>query len=74
MTWQVRHIKELPVFYITASFSIGAYVWLLYILLYQSPNIVEVWEGAVTFCLFGVLVWLAYAADQGACACGKGSI
>lgn len=60
-----RFIKELPVFGITAVFSVGAYVWLLYILVYSSPNVVEMWEGAVTFGLFPFLVWLAFLADQG---------
>ena len=58
-----RKIKELPVFYITAAFSIFAYLWLLYILMISTPNIVDVWEGVVTFLFFGVLVGLAYMAD-----------
>ena len=64
-----RLIKELPVFYITATFSIFAYLWLLLILVVISPNIVEVWEGLVTFALFPFLVWLAYRADQGTLPC-----
>merc|ERR1719506_3570655 len=58
-----RRIKELPVFYITATFSVLAYLWLLYILLYITPNIVDVWEGVTTFMLFLLLVWIAYSAD-----------
>ena len=58
-----RKIKELTVFYITAAFSIFAYLWLLYILMISTPNIVDVWEGVVTFLLFLLLVLLAYMAD-----------
>ena len=64
-----RYIKDRGVFYITATFSVAAYVWLIVILQMISPNIVEVWEGAVTFMLFPVLVWLAYIADQGCFDC-----
>ncbi|CAK0839102.1 unnamed protein product [Prorocentrum cordatum] len=42
---EVRAIKELPVFAITATFSVLAYAWLLVILLWRSPNVVEWWEG-----------------------------
>lgn len=62
---EVRYIKETPVYCITAFFSIFAYIWLLIILMVISPNIVEVWEGVVTFLFFPVLVTLAYLADRG---------
>ena len=66
-----RLIKDRSVFAVTATFSVLAYVWLIVILVSISPNVVEVWEGAVTFLLFAVLIWLAYAADQGACNFGS---
>jgi len=62
---QVKRIKELPVYGITAFFSVFAYVWLLVILMVTSPNVVEVWEGVTTFLFFPVLVVLAYLADRG---------
>ena len=34
-----RYIKELSVFFITATFSILAYLWLLVILVYITPNV-----------------------------------
>ena len=43
-----RAVPFQVVFYITAAASIFAYVWLLFILLISSPNIVEPWEGFVT--------------------------
>ncbi|CAJ1437263.1 unnamed protein product [Effrenium voratum] len=52
---EVRYIKETGVYAITASFSIFAYVWLLFILMVFSPDICEVWEGVVTFLLFPLL-------------------
>jgi hypothetical protein len=55
-TGEGRKIKSLGVFGITASFSVAAYVWLALILLYFSPNIVEVWEGVATLLLFPLLV------------------
>ena len=59
-----RLIKELGVFAITAVFSVAAYLWLLVILTVITPNVVDVWEGFITFILFPLLVWLAYLADQ----------
>jgi len=62
---QGRLIKDLNVFYITAAASIFAYVWLLYILMISSPNIVDLWEGSITFMMFPVLVLISYLADIG---------
>lgn len=50
-----RSIKELPVFYVTAAASLFAYIWLIYILLHSTPNIVEPWEGLLTFIFFPLL-------------------
>ena len=60
-----RSIKELPVFYLTAAASLLAYVWLIIILVYISPNFVEPWEGIVTFIMFPLLVYVAYRIDVG---------
>eukprot|EP00930_Biecheleria_cincta_P086996 TRINITY_DN76268_c0_g1_i1.p1 TRINITY_DN76268_c0_g1~~TRINITY_DN76268_c0_g1_i1.p1 ORF type:complete len:820 (-),score=136.76 TRINITY_DN76268_c0_g1_i1:143-2407(-) len=60
-----RKIKEIAVFLVTGSFSIFAYIWLLYILIYQSPDIVESWEAVLTFLFFVVLIIIAYMADRG---------
>jgi len=62
---QSRTIKELPVYCVTAFFSVFAYLWLLFILMGTSPNIVEVWEGVLTFLFFPLLVTLAFIADRG---------
>jgi len=60
-----RTIKELPVFGVTAAFSLFAYIWLIIILLVISPDVVEWWEGLMTFMFFPVLCWIAYLADIG---------
>jgi len=65
-------IADKTVFYITAAFSVFAYLWLLFILMVTSPNIIEVWEGAVTFLLFPILVALAFFADIRPKGDGKG--
>jgi len=62
---QVRFIKELPVYIVTASCSIFAYLWLLFILVGTSPNVVEVWEGVLTFLFFPMIVLVAWVADKG---------
>uniref|UniRef100_A0A3Q3BE90 Calx-beta domain-containing protein n=1 Tax=Kryptolebias marmoratus TaxID=37003 RepID=A0A3Q3BE90_KRYMA len=59
-----RKIKHLRVFFITAFWSIFAYIWLYIILAVISPGIVEVWEAAVTLCYFPLCVFLAWIADR----------
>ncbi|KAJ8723698.1 hypothetical protein PYW07_007678 [Mythimna separata] len=61
---EVRKIKHLRVFLVTATWSIFAYVWLYLILAVISPNEVEVWEGLVTFLFFPATVLTAYIADR----------
>eukprot|EP00927_Polykrikos_kofoidii_P045613 TRINITY_DN39647_c0_g1_i1.p1 TRINITY_DN39647_c0_g1~~TRINITY_DN39647_c0_g1_i1.p1 ORF type:complete len:846 (-),score=129.44 TRINITY_DN39647_c0_g1_i1:58-2595(-) len=61
----LRAVRETNVYAFTVTFSIFAYVWLLIILLFSSPNVVESWEGIVTFLLFPLLVGLAYLVDKG---------
>eukprot|EP00746_Dinoflagellata_sp_MGD_P168488 gnl/MRDRNA2_/MRDRNA2_99985_c0_seq1.p1 gnl/MRDRNA2_/MRDRNA2_99985_c0~~gnl/MRDRNA2_/MRDRNA2_99985_c0_seq1.p1 ORF type:complete len:849 (-),score=184.90 gnl/MRDRNA2_/MRDRNA2_99985_c0_seq1:9-2555(-) len=62
---EVRKVKDTAVFAITASFSIFAYVWLVIILQFVSPDVVEPWEGVLSFVYFPLLVLLAYLADIG---------
>ncbi|XP_023323081.1 sodium/calcium exchanger 1 isoform X2 [Eurytemora carolleeae] len=62
---ETRRIKNFTVFCVTAVFSIFAYIWLLIVLVYVSENLIEVWEAALTFLFFPILVLVAYAADKG---------
>lgn len=69
---KTKKIEMTGVFAITASFSIFAYLWLLVILVFISPNKVDVAEGLLTFLFFPVLVVLAFMADKGwIMKCGK---
>ncbi|XP_044058578.1 sodium/calcium exchanger 2b [Siniperca chuatsi] len=61
---ETRKIKHLRVFFITAFWSIFAYIWLYLILSVMSPGIVEVWEALVTLLYFPVCVILAWIADR----------
>lgn len=61
---EVRKIKHLRVFFVTATWSVFAYVWMYLILDVISPNIVEIWEGVITFLFFPATVATAYIADR----------
>lgn len=59
-----RKIKHLRVFFVTATWSLFAYIWLYMILAYISPGRVEIWEGFLTFLFFPLTVLTAYIADK----------
>uniref|UniRef100_A0A8C3C4E5 Solute carrier family 8 member A2 n=1 Tax=Cairina moschata TaxID=8855 RepID=A0A8C3C4E5_CAIMO len=59
-----RRIKHLRVFFVTASWSIFAYIWLYLILAVISPGVVQVWEALLTLIFFPVCVVFAWAADK----------
>ena len=61
---EVRKIKHLRVFFVTATWSIFAYVWMYIILAVTSPKEVEIWEGVVTFLFFPATLITAYIADR----------
>lgn len=61
---ETRKIKQLRVFFITATWSIFAYVWLYVILKVFSEGEVEVWEGLLTFLFFPATVLTSYIADR----------
>lgn len=61
---EVRRIKHLRVFFVTATFSIFAYIWMYLILAYFSPGRVEIWEGLLTFMFFPITVCTAFIADR----------
>lgn len=44
--------------------SVFAYIWLLIILQYITPGIVDIWEGLLTFMFFPLTVLTAYIADR----------
>ncbi|XP_067831181.1 sodium/calcium exchanger 2-like isoform X3 [Heptranchias perlo] len=61
---EVRRVKHLRVFFVTASWSIFAYIWLYLILAVFSPGVVQVWEGLLTLMFFPVCVVFAWIADK----------
>jgi len=62
---EIRMIKETKVFGVTAVFSVLAYVWLLYIVQFNTFDVIEVWEGGLTFMYFFLLVGVSYMTDAG---------
>nr|XP_045601210.1 sodium/calcium exchanger 2-like isoform X3 [Procambarus clarkii] len=64
---EIRRIRDIKVFAVTAVFSVVAYLWLLLILVAVSENEVEVWEAVVTLLLFPSLVVLAWLAEKNLC-------
>lgn len=59
-----RSIKHLRVFFLTASWSIFAYLWLLFILSVTSKGVIDVWEAVLTLAFFPLTVVTAYVADK----------
>merc|ERR1719381_364609 len=61
---EVRKIKHLRVFFVTATWSVFAYIWLYLILSPISHGRVEIWEGVLTFLFFPLTVYTAFVADR----------
>jgi len=61
---EVRKIKHLRVFFVTATWSVFAYIWLYMILGPISYGIVESWEGILTFLFFPATVYTAFVAEK----------
>lgn len=62
---EIRKINDTSVYAVTATFSILAYAWTVFVLKVTSPNVIEPWEGLVTFLMLPLLLVLAYLADKG---------
>jgi len=61
---EVRKIKHLRVFIITATWSVFAYVWLFLIIGGITVGRVDSWEGILTFLFFPATVYTAFVADR----------
>lgn len=61
---QVRSVKRVSVFWVTAAWSIFAYLWLYIITSVVSPGVIELWEALLTFAFFPMTVLSAYIADR----------
>lgn len=60
-----KKIKELGVFILTSIWSIFAYIWMLVVVQFSSPGEITMWEACVTFSFFPLMVFTAYAMDNG---------
>lgn len=61
---EIRRIKHLDVFFVTATWSVFAYLWLYLIIAIISKGVVEIWEGLLTLIFFPLLVLNAYVTDK----------
>ena len=61
---EVRRVKHLRVFILTATWSIFAYLWCYFIISVHSYGVVDVWEAVLTFLFFPLTVITAYIADK----------
>jgi len=61
----VKKIREFGVFIVTSAWSLFAYVWLLVVLKWSSPDEIELWEAFVTLSFFPLLVITAWCQDNG---------
>ncbi|XP_046399994.1 sodium/calcium exchanger 1-like isoform X2 [Ischnura elegans] len=71
---ETRRIKGIKVFGVTTIFSLFAYAWLLVILVAVTPDVVDIWEAALTLLFFPLLVILAYMADKTWKCCGASAL
>lgn len=62
---QTRRIKKSGVFAVTAVFSILCYSWMLCIVKWSSPDVIEIWEGVLTLAFFPIFLILSYLVDVG---------
>lgn len=62
---EVRLVKELNAFYVTAAFSLVAYLWLVWILVFNTQDRVDVIEAVITLFLLPCLIWISYLIDVG---------
>ncbi|XP_038067860.1 sodium/calcium exchanger 2-like isoform X3 [Patiria miniata] len=60
-----KKVKEFGVFMVTSVWSIFAYIWILIVVVWNSPGEVEIWEAWVTLLYFPLLVMNAYCQDNG---------
>jgi solute carrier family 8 (sodium/calcium exchanger) len=60
---EVRRQKHLDVFFVTATWSVFAYIWMYIILAIITPGVINIWEGLVTFAFFPLTVFTAWVTD-----------
>lgn len=62
---ETKRIKEFGVFVVTATWSMWAYIWMLLVVRYITPGVIDPWEAWVTLGYMPVFVIMAYCQDNG---------
>jgi len=57
-------VEQYGVFLITAFFAVEAYIWLLIIIDFNTPEVIDIWEAVVTLLHFPLMLVLAYGQDR----------
>ncbi|XP_066931288.1 sodium/calcium exchanger 1-like isoform X2 [Clytia hemisphaerica] len=60
-----KRVNEFGVFIITSFWSIFAYLWLIFVIRWWTPNHIELWEAILTLLFFPALVISAWVQDKG---------
>eukprot|EP00927_Polykrikos_kofoidii_P029323 TRINITY_DN25369_c0_g1_i1.p1 TRINITY_DN25369_c0_g1~~TRINITY_DN25369_c0_g1_i1.p1 ORF type:complete len:1092 (+),score=161.49 TRINITY_DN25369_c0_g1_i1:135-3410(+) len=60
---ELRRIRKLSVFYMTTAFLLVAYLWVLFVLHFRTPDVVEVWEAVLTCAFLPLLISLVWRLD-----------
>jgi solute carrier family 8 (sodium/calcium exchanger) len=67
---EVRYIAEVPVYCVTLTWSLLAYIWVLVVVQINTPEMVDIWEAIATLGGMPILLAMAFAADKGKiCGC-----
>lgn len=61
---ELKKISDLGVWLVELFWSFWAYIWLYIILEVWTPNVVTLWEAALTVLQYGLLLLHAYAQDK----------
>jgi Ca2+/Na+ antiporter len=55
-----RRVEDYAVFMTTTFFALFAYAWLVVVLVFITPDKLDLWEALVTFALYFIMVIVAY--------------
>jgi solute carrier family 8 (sodium/calcium exchanger) len=61
----VRYIAEVPVYCITLTWSLFAYIWVLIVVQIHTPEMIDLGEALLTLGFMPMLLAMAFAADKG---------
>lgn len=64
-TCESRIIEEFGVYGITAFASLFAYFWMVIVIDFTSPNVIDIPEAIITLLMFPLLVFVSWAQDNG---------